>query len=422
MKLKLNEIMALKNPMRAILPTCLKPEKAHKILSQTSKSSSYSRLSLLDMRCSCSSFSALEISNSLVGPKLHIFTFEELREITQNFSRSNFLGEGGFGPVYKGFVNDNSKPGLEAQVVAVKLLNSNSSQGHMEWLAEIVFLGQLRHPHLVQLIGYCYEDEHRLLVYKYMPRGNLENRLFKRYCMPLPWQTRMKIAVGVAKGLAFLHKEEKPIIYRDLKPSNILLDNDYNAKLSDFGLATDGPEGDEVHAATRVMGTQGYAAPEYLMTGHLTTMSDVYSFGVVLLELITGKQSIDQNRPTREQNLVKWARPILKDPQKLDSLIDPILEGEYSTKGSRIAAAVAYRCLSRHVKSRPTMSNVVKILEPLLGFDDFPSKTFVYIVPSESEEENEGEEKENRSKGCVLYTSRMLLPRSSKCCVLDTSA
>ncbi|KAJ6825241.1 putative serine/threonine-protein kinase PBL15 [Iris pallida] len=157
--------------------------------------------------------------------------------------------------------------GLRAQAVAVKLLDVEGLQGHREWLAEVIFLGQLRHPHLVKLIGYCCEDEERLLVYEFMPRGSLENHLFKRLSTTLPWGTRLKIAIGAAKGLAFLHGAEKPVIYRDFKTSNILLDSDFTAKLSDFGLAKMGPEGEDTHVTTRVMGTHGYAAPEYVMTG-----------------------------------------------------------------------------------------------------------------------------------------------------------
>ncbi|XP_062210082.1 serine/threonine-protein kinase RIPK-like isoform X2 [Phragmites australis] len=208
-----------------------------------------------------------DLSLSLAGSNMHVFTIAELRAVTRDFSMTNFIGEGGFGPVYKGYVDEKVKPGLCAQPVAVKLLDLEGGQGHNEWLTEVIFLGQLRHPHLVKLIGYCYEDEHRLLVYEFMTRGSLEKHLFKKYAASMPWSTRLKIAIGAAKGLAFLHEAEKPVIYRDFKTSNILLDSDYKAKLSDFGLAKDGPEEDETHVSTRVMGTQGYAAPEYIMTG-----------------------------------------------------------------------------------------------------------------------------------------------------------
>ncbi|KAB2620652.1 serine/threonine-protein kinase [Pyrus ussuriensis x Pyrus communis] len=371
---------------RSILPDCYKsgvpPKKSSKKVA--AKQTSFQRLSLTDLSNPSTTFSE-DLSISLAGSNLHIFTLGELKMITQSFSSSNFLGEGGFGPVHKGFIDDKLRPGLAAQPVAVKLLDLDGTQGHREWLTEVVFLGQLRHPHLVKLIGYCCEDEHRLLVYEYMPRGSLENQLFRRYSVSLPWSTRMKIALGAAKGLAFLHEAEKPVIYRDFKASNILLDSDYTPKLSDFGLAKDGPEGDETHVSTRVMGTQGYAAPEYIMTGHLTAMSDVYSFGVVLLELLTGRRSVDKNRPQREQNLVEWARPMLNEPRKLSRIMDPRLEGQYSELGARKAAALAFQCLSHRPKQRPKISEVVKTLEPLKDFDDIP---FAFVYTKELKKKN----------------------------------
>ncbi|XP_047310936.1 serine/threonine-protein kinase RIPK-like [Impatiens glandulifera] len=356
-----------------------------------------------------------DLSMSLVGTNLHAFTVAELKVITQSFSTSNFIGEGGFGPVYKGFIDDRLRPGLNAQPVAVKFLDLEGLQGHKEWLTEVIYLGQLRHPHLVKLIGYSCEDEQRLLVYEYMPRGSLENQLFRRYSVSLPWSTRMKIALGAAKGLAFLHDAEKPVIYRDFKAANILLDSDYTAKLSDFGLAKDGPEGDDTHVSTRVMGTQGYAAPEYIMTGHLTAASDVYSFGVVLLELLSGKRQVDKSRPNREQNLAEWARPMLKDARRLRRVMDPKLEGQYSESGAIKAAALAYDCLSHRPKNRPTMSHIVKILEPLKDFNDLTvGTTFVFTVSPQSDvrkEMNSGEKKEfakkdNQNRGQDSHQNR----------------
>lgn len=360
----------------------------------TKGGSSSNRVSITDLSFPGSTLSE-DLSVSLVGSNLHVFSLAELKIITQSFSSSNFLGEGGFGPVHKGFIDDKLRPGLEPQPVAVKLLDLDGSQGHKEWLTEVVFLGQLRHPHLVKLIGYCCEEEHRLLVYEYLPRGSLENQLFRRFTASLPWSTRMKIAAGAAKGLAFLHEAKKPVIYRDFKASNILLDSDYNAKLSDFGLAKDGPEGDDTHVSTRVMGTQGYAAPEYIMTGHLTAMSDVYSFGVVLLELLTGRRSVDKGRPAREQNLVEWARPVLNDSRKLSRIMDPRLEGQYSEIGAKKAAALAYQCLSHRPRSRPLMTTVVNVLEPLQDFHDVPIGPFVYTVPADQESETPKERKRN---------------------------
>ncbi|KAM3257474.1 hypothetical protein ACQJBY_049654 [Aegilops geniculata] len=342
---------------------------------------SSSRISFKSLSSS-GTLSPEDLSITLSGSNLYAFTYAELRAATGSFSRANYLGCGGFGPVYKGAVDDKLRPGLAAQAVAVKYLDLDcGTQGHKEWLAEVFFLGQLRHKNLVKLIGYCYEDEHRMLVYEFMSGESLEKHLFKSINGSLPWMTRLKIAVGAAKGLAFLHDADPPVIYRDFKASNILLDSDYNTKLSDFGLAQDGPQGDETHVTTRVMGTHGYAAPEYIMTGHLTAKSDVYSFGVVLLELLSGLRSVDRARRLREQNLVAWSRPYLKRSDRLYKVMDPTLECQYSCKGAEVAALVAYKCLSQNPKSRPTMREVVKALEPVLGMEDFfPVGPFVFTV------------------------------------------
>ncbi|RCV20806.1 hypothetical protein SEVIR_4G086700v4 [Setaria viridis] len=337
------------------------------------------RLSTANLR----SLSLQDLSRKLETTKLHAFTLDELKAATKNFSTANFLGEGGFGPVYKGFVDARLRPGLDPQHVAVKYLDLESGgvQGHREWLAEVVYLGMLSHPHLVKLVGFCNEDDQRMLVYEYMPRGSLENHLFKNLLASLPWSTRLKIAVGAAKGLAFLHEAETPVIYRDFKASNILLDSDYTAKLSDFGLAKEGPQGDATHVTTRVMGTHGYAAPEYILTGHLTAKSDVYSFGVVLLELLTGRRSVDKRRRGREQNLVDWARPYLRRADRLHRVMDPSLEMQYSARAAEKAAKVAHQCLQSVPKARPSMRDVVGALEPLLALDDdVPMGPFVYTV------------------------------------------
>lgn len=203
---------------------------------------------------------------------LNSISFSELKNATRNFRPDSVLGDGGFGSVFKGWIDENTLIATKAgtgMVIAVKRLNQEGFQGHKEWLTEINYLGQLQHPNLVKLIGYCLEDEHRLLVYEFMPKGSMENHLFRRgtYVQPLSWTLRMKIALDAAKGLAFLHNAEQQVIHRDFKSGNILLDSNYNAKLSDFGLARDGPTGDKSHVSTRVIGTQGYAAPEYLATG-----------------------------------------------------------------------------------------------------------------------------------------------------------
>uniref|UniRef100_A0ACD5TUT2 Uncharacterized protein n=3 Tax=Avena sativa TaxID=4498 RepID=A0ACD5TUT2_AVESA len=298
------------------------------------------------------------------------FTFEELKSITKNFRQDSVLGGGGFGMVYKGYITNDLRGGLAVEEplrVAVKVHDGdNSYQGHREWLAEVIFLGQLSHPNLVKLVGYCCEGDHRVLVYEFMPLGSVESHLFSRVMLPLPWSTRMKIALGAARGLAFLHEAERPVIYRDFKTSNILLDEEYNAKLSDFGLAKDGPVGDKSHVSTRIMGTYGYAAPEYIMTGHLTAMSDVYSYGVVLLELLTGRKSLDRSRPVREQTLTDWAFPLLTHRKKVLGIVDPRLAADdYPVKAVHKTAMLAYHCLSKNPKARPLMRDIVATLEPL---------------------------------------------------------
>ncbi|KAK9128435.1 hypothetical protein Syun_017232 [Stephania yunnanensis] len=302
------------------------------------------------------------------------FSFNELKIITEDFQQEHVLGGGGFGSVYKGIVTKDSRAGIEPLHVAVKVHAGDASfQGHREWLAEVIFLGKLSHPNLVKLIGYCCEDEHRVLIYEYMSRGSVESNFFSRLLVPLPWSIRMKILLGAARGLAFLHEAEKPVIYRDFKTSNILLDQDYNPKLSDFGLAKDGPVGDKSYVSTRIMGTYGYAAPEYLNTGRLTSRSDVYSFGVVLLEMLTGRKSLDKSLPPLEQNLTEWALPLIKEKKRLLNIVDPRLEGDYPVRSVHKAAILAYHCLNHNPKARPLMRDVVDCLEPLQMPLDVPT-------------------------------------------------
>ncbi|KAJ6689423.1 hypothetical protein OIU85_005791 [Salix viminalis] len=302
----------------------------------------------------------------LSSPNLKAFSFNELKNATRNFRPDSVLGEGGFGCVFKGWIDENtlaaSKPG-SGMVVAVKKLKPEGFQGHKEWLTEVNYLGQLHHPNLVKLIGYCVEGENRLLVYEFMPKGSLENHLFRRGPQPLSWAVRVKVAIGAARGLSFLHDAKSQVIYRDFKASNILLDAEFNAKLSDFGLAKAGPTGDRTHVSTQVMGTHGYAAPEYVATGRLTAKSDVYSFGVVLLELLSGRRAVDKTKVGVEQNLADWAKPYLNDKRKLFRIMDTKLGGQYPQKGAFIAANLALQCLSPEAKVRPRMSEVLAMLE-----------------------------------------------------------
>ncbi|XP_052204997.1 serine/threonine-protein kinase PBS1 isoform X2 [Diospyros lotus] len=292
----------------------------------------------------------------------HTFTFRELAAATKHFRPESFIGEGGFGRVYKGWLES------AGQEVAVKQLDRNGLQGNREFLVEVLMLSLLHHPNLVNLIGYCADGDQRLLVYEFMPLGSLEDHLhdLPPDKEPLDWNTRMKIASGAAKGLEYLHdKANPPVIYRDFKSSNILLDEGYHPKLSDFGLAKLGPTGDKSHVSTRVMGTYGYCAPEYAMTGQLTVKSDVYSFGVVFLELITGRKAIDSSRSAGEQNLVSWARPLFNDRRKFGKLADPRLQGQFPMRGLYQALAVASMCIQEQAAARPLIGDVVTALSYL---------------------------------------------------------
>ncbi|XP_078442600.1 putative serine/threonine-protein kinase PBL23 isoform X2 [Wolffia australiana] len=302
----------------------------------------------------------LRIGNGNIAAR--VFTFRELAVATKNFRPESLLGEGGFGRVYKGYLEDTN------QSIAVKQLDRNGLQGNREFLVEVLMLSLLHHPNLVNLIGYCADGEQRILVYEFMPLGSLEDHLLDLppEREPLDWNTRMKIAEGAARGLEYLHETASPpVIYRDFKASNILLDENFKPKLSDFGLAKLGPVGDKSHVSTRVMGTYGYCAPEYAMTGQLTKMSDVYSFGVVFLEIITGRRAIDTAKPTSEQNLVQWAEPLFKDKKKFVLMADPLLEGRFPLKSLYQALAVAAMCLQEEASTRPMISDVVTALEYL---------------------------------------------------------
>ncbi|KAK4775249.1 hypothetical protein SAY86_010184 [Trapa natans] len=305
-------------------------------------------------------------------PNLRSFTLAELKAATRNFKSDTLLGEGGFGKVFKGWIDDRSSSrsgngSSSGTPVAVKKLNSESVQGIIEWQTEVDFLGRLSHPHLVKLLGYCSENEELLLVYEFMQKGSLENHLFGRGAMvePLPWDIRLKIAVGAARGLAFLHTSEKQVIYRDFKASNILLDGDYNAKISDFGLARPGPSESKSHVTTRIIGTYGYAAPEYVATGHLYVKSDVFGFGVVLMEMLTGLRVLDPQRPNGQENLVEWAKPFLSNKRKLNGVMDSKLRGKYPSAAAYQVAQLALNCLEQEPKCRPSMEEVVVTLEKI---------------------------------------------------------
>ncbi|KAH6765601.1 Protein kinase superfamily protein [Perilla frutescens var. hirtella] len=296
------------------------------------------------------------------GFKARKFALTDLVAATGSLKDENFLGEGGFGKVYKGHLPDTG------EIVAIKQLDHNGCQGIREFEAEVLTLSNAEHPNLVKLIGYGAEGDQRLLVYEYMGLGSLEEHLHDIWSnrKVLDWNTRMKIAAGAAEGLEYLHtKMSPPVIYRDLKCSNILLGEGYHPKLSDFGLAKEGPCGDETHVSTRVMGTYGYCAPDYAMTGQLNFKSDIYSFGVVLLEILTGRRAIDYTRPGPEQNLVDWARPLFKNRKKFHEMADPTLEGRYPVRGLYQALAIGAMCIQEQPNMRPLIGDIVKALKYL---------------------------------------------------------
>ncbi|XP_022936503.1 probable serine/threonine-protein kinase PBL19 isoform X1 [Cucurbita moschata] len=301
---------------------------------------------------------------------LRVFSLQELIDATNGFSRMLKIGEGGFGSVYRGRVKP-STINDEPVVVAIKKLNQHSLQGHKEWLAEVQFLSVVDHPNLVKLLGYAAENGERgiqrLLVYEFLPNRSLEHHLFQRMSPTLPWKKRVEISIGAAQGLAYLHGGlETQVIYRDFKSSNVLLDENFKPKLSDFGLAREGPSGDHTHVSTAVVGTHGYAAPEYVETGRLKSQCDVWSFGVVLYELLTGRRALDRNRPTGEQKLLQWVRQFPVDSSMFTMLIDPRLRNQYSLSSAREVAKLADRCLNKNAMSRPTMTEVVESLQKAL--------------------------------------------------------
>ncbi|OMO70109.1 hypothetical protein CCACVL1_19106 [Corchorus capsularis] len=297
---------------------------------------------------------------------LRVFTWQELRDATNGFHRLLKIGEGGFGSVYKGTISPSDGRG-DSIVVAIKKLNTQGLQGHKEFLAEVQFLGVVSHPNLVKLLGYCSVDGERgiqrLLVYEYMPNRSLEHHLFSK-TSTMPWKTRLEIMLGAAEGLAYLHEGlEVKVIYRDFKSSNVLLDENFKAKLSDFGLAREGPTGDRTHVSTAVVGTYGYAAPEYVETGHLTIQSDIWTFGVVLYEILTGRRTVERNRPTAEQKLLDWVKQFPTDSKRFSMIIDPRLRNNFSLSAARRIGKLADSCLNKNKDERPTMGQIVESLK-----------------------------------------------------------
>ncbi|CAL9184435.1 unnamed protein product [Musa hybrid cultivar] len=290
------------------------------------------------------------------------FTLRELEVATDNFSDENVIGEGGYGTVYHGILEDGTQ-------IAVKNLLNNKGQAEKEFKVEVEAIGRARHKNLVRLLGYCVEGAQRMLVYEYLDNGNLEQWLHGDVepSSPLTWDIRMNIMLGTAKGLLYLHEGLEPkVVHRDIKSSNILLDKHWTPKLSDFGLAKLLGTGRN-YVTTRVMGTFGYVAPEYASTGMLNETSDVYSFGILIMEIISGRRPVDYSRPPGEVNLIEWIKTMVSN-RNTDEVVDPKMAEKPLSRTLKKTLLVALRCVDPDSQQRPKMGHVIHMLE----VDDFP--------------------------------------------------
>nr|AAC33224.1 putative receptor-like protein kinase [Arabidopsis thaliana] len=287
------------------------------------------------------------------------FTYSEVEALTDNFER--VLGEGGFGVVYHGILNG-------TQPIAVKLLSQSSVQGYKEFKAEVELLLRVHHVNLVSLVGYCDEESNLALLYEYAPNGDLKQHLSERGGSPLKWSSRLKIVVETAQGLEYLHTGCKPpMVHRDVKTTNILLDEHFQAKLADFGLSRSFPVGGETHVSTAVAGTPGYLDPEYYRTNRLNEKSDVYSFGIVLLEIITSRPVIQQTR--EKPHIAAWVGYMLTKGD-IENVVDPRLNRDYEPTSVWKALEIAMSCVNPSSEKRPTMSQVTNELKQCLTLEN----------------------------------------------------
>ncbi|KAL9355287.1 hypothetical protein Peur_053257 [Populus x canadensis] len=315
-----------------------------------------------------------ELQDDLKGLDLKTgsFTLRQLAAATNNFDSANKIGEGGFGSVYKGELSDGT-------AIAVKQLSPKSTQGNREFVNEIGMISGLKHPNLVKLYGCCIEGDQLLLVYEYMENNSLARALFgaETSALMLDWPTRFKICVGIARGLAFLHEGSAiRIVHRDIKGTNVLLDKDLNAKISDFGLAKLN-EAENTHISTRVAGTIGYMAPEYALWGYLSDKADVYSFGVVALEIVSGRSNSSYNPTNESVCLLDWAF-VLQKRGNLMALVDPKLRSEFNKEEAEKMIKVALLCANASPSLRPSMPAVVSMLEGQTSIQEVISDPSIY--------------------------------------------